>query len=95
MEFQRDPIDYVAHLSRIALTDAEREMFGSQLASILAYVEKLNELDTADVPPMTHVLGLRNVFREDTVQPSTPREAILAGAPAQACGCYLVPKILG
>jgi len=95
MELTREQIDHVAHLSRLALTEAERELFGSQLASILAYVEKLNELDTADVPPTAHVMGLCNVFREDIEQPSAPREAMLANAPARACGCYLVPKILG
>ena len=94
MEFTRDQIDYVAHLSRIDLAEAERELFGSQLASILAYFEKLNELDTSDVPPTPHVMGLRNVFREDAVQESTARERMLANAPAKAHGCYLVPKII-
>ncbi|MBM4041459.1 MAG: Asp-tRNA(Asn)/Glu-tRNA(Gln) amidotransferase subunit GatC [Planctomycetes bacterium] len=95
MRFPREQIDYVAHLARLALSDAEREQFGAQLASILAYVEKLNELDTTDVPPTVQAMGLRNVFREDAEQPSADRVAMLANAPAQACGCYLVPKILG
>ncbi len=94
MTLRREQVDYVAHLARLALSEAEREQLGAQLASILAYVEKLNELDTSDVSPTAHVVGLRNVFRDDTEQPSTPREAMLANAPAQACGCYLVPKIL-
>jgi len=94
MALPREQIDYVAHLARLALSDAERERFGAHLASILAYAEKLNELDTAAVPPTAHVMGLSNVFRDDAEQPSTPREAMLANAPAQACGCYLVPKIL-
>lgn len=94
MEFTREQIDYVAHLARIELTDEERERFGAQLASVLAYVEKLDELDTSGVEPMAHVMGLRNVFRDDVVQPSTPREALLANAPAHACGSYLVPKVL-
>ncbi len=95
MRLPREQIDYVAHLARLALSDAEREQFGAQLASILAYVEKLNELDTADVSPAAQVMGLRNAFREDAERPSTDRAAMLANAPAQACGCYLVPKILG
>jgi aspartyl-tRNA(Asn)/glutamyl-tRNA(Gln) amidotransferase subunit C len=94
MEFTREQIDYVAHLSRIDLTEEERELFGAQLASILAYMEKLNELDTSDVPPTAHVMGLRNVFRDDAERPSTAREQMLANAPAKAYGCYLVPKIL-
>jgi len=94
MEFSREQIDYVAHLSRIELSEGERQLFGAQLASILAYVDKLNELDTAGVPPTAHVMGLRNVFRDDVERPSTAREEMLANAPAKACGCYLVPKIL-
>lgn len=94
MEFTREQIDYVAHLARIDLTEDERQLFGEQLASILAYVEKLDELDTANVEPTAHVLGLRNVFRDDVEQPSTPRREILANAPAKAYGSYLVPKVL-
>ncbi len=94
MDFSREQIDYVAHLSRLALSEEERRLFGAQLASILAYVEKLNELDTSGVEPTAHVMGLTNVFRDDAEAPSTPREAMLANAPAHACGCYLVPKIL-
>lgn len=94
MELTREQIDHVAHLSRLALSDDERARFGAQLASILAYIEKLNELDTSGVPPTAHVMGLRNVFRDDVEQPSLGREAMLANAPAQACGCYLVPRIL-
>ncbi len=94
MAFTREEIDYVAHLARIELTEAERALFGGQLASILAYFAKLDELDTADVEPAAHAMGLANVFRDDAEQPSTPRDAILASAPARAYGCYLVPKIL-
>jgi len=92
--FTREQIDYVAHLARIELTEAERDLFGAQLASILAYFAKLDELDTSGVEPTAQAMGLSNVFREDVERPSTPRDAILANAPAKAYGCYLVPKIL-
>lgn len=94
MELTRDQVDYVAHLSRLALSDEERERFGPQLAGVLAYMDKLEELDTSDVPPTDCVMGLRNVFRDDVERPSTPRAAITANAPAKAHGCYLVPKII-
>ena len=92
--FTREQIDYVAHLARIELTEAERELFGAQLGGVLAYVEKLNELDTSAVEPTAQVMGLHNVFRDDVARPSASCEAITANAPAKACGCYLVPKIL-
>lgn len=94
MELSREQIDYVAHLARIALTEAERQRFGAQLASVLAYMDKLNELDTTDVPPTVCGMGLRNVFRDDQPEPSVSREAMTANAPAQAYGCYLVPRIM-
>jgi aspartyl-tRNA(Asn)/glutamyl-tRNA(Gln) amidotransferase subunit C len=93
-ELGREQIDYVAHLARIELTDEERQRFGSQLADVVAYVEKLDELDTEGVEPTAHVMGLCNVFRDDAARPSPPREVMLANAPQQACGCFLVPKIL-
>ncbi len=94
MDFGREQIDYVAHLSRLALRDDERERFGAQLASVLGYMGKLDELDTSAVPPTVCVMGLRNVFRADAPRPSAPRDAMTANAPAEAYGCYLVPRII-
>jgi aspartyl-tRNA(Asn)/glutamyl-tRNA(Gln) amidotransferase subunit C len=94
VEFTSHQIDAVAHLARIDLTPEERQSLGQHLASVLDYVAKLEELDTADVEPMAHVMGLQNVFREDQPRPSTPRNAMLANAPDQACGCYLVPRVI-
>jgi len=94
VEFTREQIDYVAHLARIALSDQERALFGSQLPSILAYFRKLDELDTDGVPPTAHPLGLRNVFRDDAPGESLPPEELLANAPRHRCGCYEVPRIL-
>jgi aspartyl-tRNA(Asn)/glutamyl-tRNA(Gln) amidotransferase subunit C len=94
VEFTSQQIDAVAHLARIALTDEERQSLGQHLASVLDYVAKLEELDTSDVEPMAHVMGIENVFRDDEPRPSTPREDMLANAPDQACGCYLVPRVI-
>lgn len=90
----REEIDYVAHLARIALSEEERELFGAQLGSVLGYFEKLKELQTSGVAPTAHPLGLRNVFREDRETGSLAPGEVLGNAPAQECGCYLVPKIL-
>lgn len=84
----------VAHLARLHLADDEVELFTRQLNDILNYVEKLNELDTADVPPMTHVLELHNAFRDDEVKDSLPLKEALANAPDQQRQSFAVPKII-
>jgi aspartyl-tRNA(Asn)/glutamyl-tRNA(Gln) amidotransferase subunit C len=84
----------VAHLARLHLADDEVELFTRQLNDILNYVEKLNELDTAGVPPMTHVLELHNAFRDDEVKDSLPLKEALANAPDQQRQSFAVPKII-
>ena len=94
MEFTRDQIDYVAHLALIELSDEEREAFGSQLARVLAYMDKLDELDTSGVQPMRHAIDQRDVWRQDVVGESLPREEALQNAPESAEGCFKVPRII-
>jgi len=84
----------VAKLARLALTDAEIEEFTGQLGAILQYVEKMNELDTADVEPLAHCLPIHNVFRADEVQESLGTEKTLANAPDRDGSFFRVPKIL-
>jgi aspartyl-tRNA(Asn)/glutamyl-tRNA(Gln) amidotransferase subunit C len=84
----------VAKLSRLELTEAEVEEFTGQLSAILDYVEKMNELDTADVAPLAHCLPIANVFREDCIKPSLGTEAALANAPQRDGDFFKVPKIL-
>jgi aspartyl-tRNA(Asn)/glutamyl-tRNA(Gln) amidotransferase subunit C len=87
-------IKYVAHLARIALTAEEEEKFGAQLANILGYVEKLNQLDVSEVEPMAHAVPLVNVARPDETRPSLSNEKALRNAPAKANGLFLTPKIV-
>ncbi len=94
MALTPETVRQVAHLARLTLSDDEVELFTRQLNDILNYVEKLNELDTADVPPMAHVLELHNAFREDAVQDSLPVQEALANAPAQQSNSFTVPKII-
>ncbi len=81
-------------LARLRLAGEEKELFISQLSSILGYMEKLDELDTKDVEPTSHVLSLNNVMREDTAAPSLPREDALLNAPSHTEKFYRVPKII-
>jgi aspartyl-tRNA(Asn)/glutamyl-tRNA(Gln) amidotransferase subunit C len=87
-------VEHVAQLAQLGLTDEEKELFREQLSSILEYAERLQALDTSQIPPTATVLPLENVMREDEVQPSLPREDVLTNAPAVEDGCFQVPVIL-
>ena len=87
-------IIYLAKLARLKLTDAEKERFSNQLGTIIKYIEKLNELDTQNVEPTAHVLGLKNIFRDDmAIGPLTDHDPI-NDSPAHIKGHYEVPKII-
>jgi aspartyl-tRNA(Asn)/glutamyl-tRNA(Gln) amidotransferase subunit C len=94
MALTPDTVRQVAHLARLTLSDEEVELFTRQLNDILSYVEKLNELETTDVPPMAHVLELNNAFREDEVTESLPLDEALANAPDRKWNSFAVPKII-
>ena len=91
---QRKDVEHVARLARLALTDAEIERMREQLNGILAYIEKLNELDTSDVEPTSHAVPLVNVMRDDEAGPCLPREEALANAPDRAGELFRVPRII-
>jgi aspartyl-tRNA(Asn)/glutamyl-tRNA(Gln) amidotransferase subunit C len=90
----KEEIEHIAMLARLSLTEEEKELFGAQLSSILDYMEKLNELDTENIEPTSHVLSLSNVMREDAPRDSIPREDALSNAPDRTDKFYRVPKII-
>lgn len=94
MRISKQEIEHIASLARLSLSEKEKELFGSQLSSILDYMEKLNELDTKDIEPTSHVLPLSNVMRDDIPRPSIPREDALLNAPDHTDKFYRVPKII-
>ncbi len=87
-------IDDVALLARLKLSDDEKKLFSDQLGKIIGYIDTLNELDTSDVVPTSHVLPLKNVFRDDVVAPSQSVEKALKNAPESKDGFFRVPKII-
>lgn len=87
-------VEHVARLARLELSEEEKEVFTKQLNSILTYMEKLNELDTSNVEPTSHILPIQNVFKEDEVRGSLPREKALSNAPDRTEEFYRVPKII-
>ncbi len=94
MDIKSNEIEYIAGLSRIMLSDKEKMVFKDQLADILDYVEKLRKLNTDTVGPMAHASNLKNVFREDKLTPSLPRQDIIDISPASVNGYFKVPKVI-
>jgi len=91
---KKDMINYVADLARISLAGDEEKLFASQLNDILAYIEKLNKLDTAGVEPMSHAVILVNMFRDDKVKDSLPKDEALRNAPEKEKDFFKVPKVI-
>lgn len=87
-----ETIEYVGILAKLELSQEEKEAAKKDMGSMLDYIDKLNELDTTGVEPMSHVFPVHNVFREDVVTNTDEREAILANAPEQKDGSFKVPK---
>ena len=85
-------MDNVEILAKLALSTEEREKARQEMEKILAYVDKLNELDTEETEPLVHILEEGNVFREDKVTNGDGSEDALKNAPKSKEGQYLVPK---
>ncbi len=95
MAITRQDVEKVALLARLQFSDAELDTMSEQLAQIVGYVDHLAQVDTDGIEPMAHAIELTNVFRDDVVRPSLPREQALAGAPQHDREHYLVPAVLG
>ena len=87
-----ETIEYVGILAKLELSDEEKEKAKSDMGKMLDYIDKLNELDTSEVEPMSHVFPVNNVFREDVVVNGNDRENILKNAPEQNEEAFIVPK---
>jgi aspartyl-tRNA(Asn)/glutamyl-tRNA(Gln) amidotransferase subunit C len=94
MKISKKEVEHVAHLARLTLTDEELEKMTGQLDNLLSYVAKLDELDTSQVAPTTHVFSVSNAFREDVEKESLPQAEALANGPQQDGVTFLVPKII-
>jgi aspartyl-tRNA(Asn)/glutamyl-tRNA(Gln) amidotransferase subunit C len=94
MRLTREQVRHVAELAKLKLTEAEETLFQEQLSAILEYADRLDELDTASIPPTASVLPLRNVMRPDQVRPSFPRDTMLENAPDAEDGFVKVKAVL-
>lgn len=85
-------VENILELSRLSLPEEEKPVMAAQLGRIVEYMDVLGRLDTTGIEPMSHVFPVRNVLREDVVEPSFDRTALLDNAPAADEEAFLTPK---
>jgi aspartyl-tRNA(Asn)/glutamyl-tRNA(Gln) amidotransferase subunit C len=90
----REEVEHVARLARLALSAEEKAEMTAQLDAILAYMDKLNEVDTTGVEPTTTVIPMVSVMRDDAVRPSLSQDEALANAPDREDSFFRVPRII-
>ena len=89
-----EEVEYIARLAMLSLSPEEKEKFTWQLNLILEYMEQLNQVETTDIEPMSHPLGLTNVFRDDEIIASLEVEDALKNAPDRSGDYFRVPKVI-
>jgi aspartyl-tRNA(Asn)/glutamyl-tRNA(Gln) amidotransferase subunit C len=94
MKITRAEVEHVARLARLELTGPELDTFTTQMDSILAYVEKLNALDTEGIVPTSHAVPMENAFRADELREPIGVEQALANAPKHVDSFFQVPKVI-
>lgn len=87
-------VRHVAELARISLSAEEEAAMTQHLNIILQYMDKLNEVDTSQVPPTTHAMEQENVFRPDEVHRSLDRDRALSNAPQSDGANFVVPRVI-
>jgi len=89
----KDEVRHVAMLARIGLEPGDEEFYADQLSGILQHIERLQQLDTEDIPPTAQVVEVESRLREDEPRPCLSQEEALANAPAAVDGFFRVPSI--
>ena len=92
MQITKELVSYVAQLSRIKLDESETEDMQKQMGAIVDYMDILNQLDTDEIEPLSHIFSITNVMRDDVTAPSYDREEILKNAPEHTAEAFVVPK---
>lgn len=95
MPLDQDQVRHVARLARLTLSDEEVARFSRELTVVLDYIDELQQVNTDGVSPREQFVSAENVFREDEVCPSLPRETTLALAPEADDRYFLVPRVIG
>ena len=87
-----ETIEYVGVLAKLELSDEEREQAKREMGRMLDYIDQMNALDTEGIEPMSHAFPVENVLREDMVTNGDMRDALLANAPEEKDGMFVVPR---
>lgn len=87
-----ETIDYVGILAKLELSEEEKEQAKKDMGRMLDYIDKLAELDTTEIEPMSHVFSVQNVFREDVVTNGDESEKTLKNAPGAKDNMFMVPR---
>jgi aspartyl-tRNA(Asn)/glutamyl-tRNA(Gln) amidotransferase subunit C len=95
MAVTKKEVEKIAELARLKFSEEEFENFTPQMNEILSYMDKLNELDTENVKPLSHPVEQSNVFRADELKPSISTEDALKNAPSKDEHHFTVPKVIG
>lgn len=91
---QLDTIEYLSILAKLELSEEEKKQVQKDMDRMLSYIDKLKELDTTEVEPMSHVFPTYNVFREDMVVNENKKEEMLLNAPVRKNNSFQVPKTI-
>lgn len=92
MKITKELVEYVASLSRIKLDEASIDKMKNEIGAVVDYMEILNQVDTKDVEPLSHVFSINNVMREDVVKESFDRDSLIENAPEHTEETVVVPK---
>jgi aspartyl-tRNA(Asn)/glutamyl-tRNA(Gln) amidotransferase subunit C len=99
MPISKVDVEKIAELARLELTSEETESFTEQLSSILEHIDKLNELDTGDIEPMSHCStaggDTEHTRRDDVIRPSLGQRVAVENAPDAEAGYFRVPRVIG
>jgi aspartyl-tRNA(Asn)/glutamyl-tRNA(Gln) amidotransferase subunit C len=94
LKITKNEVENVAHLARLDFSEEEKVKFTSQLNDILMYIEKLNQVDTTGIEPVSHAIALQNAFRDDIVKDSLSHDRSLSNAPEARGPFFRVPKVI-
>jgi aspartyl-tRNA(Asn)/glutamyl-tRNA(Gln) amidotransferase subunit C len=94
MSISKNEVKYIASLARLKFSDSELESYTKELNSIIEYMDKLNELDTENVSPLSHPIESINVFRDDEIKKSISSDEALKNAPDKNESFFKVPKVI-